>query len=212
MLSPVAAVPDGTAQPGHREIGGRLRSARESLRLSTRDVAARAGVSAGFISQLENGKTGVSISVLKRIAVSLGVSVAEILAEEAVTSRSVLRAHERSEYVSEEGTTKYLLSRLPLSRLEVYEGVFEVDGSTGELPYAHDDAQEIFYVLSGHVEITVGPETNVLGPRDSLEYRSSVPHRTKNVGATRAEVLWIAAHVTPPARIDSPASVEGTLQ
>jgi transcriptional regulator with XRE-family HTH domain len=179
-------------------LGSRLREARERLRLSTRDVAARAGVSAGFISQLENGKCGVSVGALKRISAAVSISVADLLADEAPVSRPVLRAHERPIFSSDSGLQKLLLSRPPIHQLEVYEGSFDVGGSTGPEAYAHDNAQELFYVLTGHIEISIASETFILGPRDSVEYLSSIPHRAVNIGATPAQAMWITSHFTPP--------------
>jgi transcriptional regulator with XRE-family HTH domain len=183
-------------------LGTRLRAARERARMSTRDAAARAGVSAGFISQLENGKCGVSIGVLKRISAAVGISVADLLSDEAPVARPVLRAHERPVFSSDSGLQKLLLSRPPIRQLEVYEGTFEVGGSTGLEAYAHDNAQELFYVLTGHVEISIASETLILGPRDSVEYLSSVPHRAVNIGATPAQAMWITSHFTPPIDTD----------
>lgn len=197
LSEPVAAASttDGAARA---MLGRRLRDARERARLSTRDVASRAGVSAGFISQVENGKCGVSVGVLKRMSAAVGVSVADLLSDEAPVARPVLRAHERPLFSSDGGLHKLLLSRPPIRQLEVYEGTFDVGGSTGPEPYAHDDAQELFYVLTGHMEITIASETLILGPRDSVEYLSSVPHRAVNIGATPAQAMWITSHFTPP--------------
>ena len=179
-------------------LGNRLREARETARLSTRDAAARAGVSAGFISQLENGKCGVSVGVLKRLSAAVGISVADLLADETPVARPVLRAHERPVFSTDGGLQKLLLSRPPLLQLEVYEGTFDVGGSTGPEAYAHDNAQELFYVLTGHIELSIASETLILGPRDSVEYLSSIPHRAVNIGATTAQVMWITSHFTPP--------------
>ncbi|MCV7226583.1 helix-turn-helix domain-containing protein [Mycolicibacterium komossense] len=194
---PAIALSDSDAA-ARDQLGNRLRQARERARLSTRDVASRAGVSAGFISQLENGKCGVSVGVLKRISAAVGISVADLLADEAPVARPVLRAHERPVFSSDGGLQKLLLSRPPLQQLEVYEGTFEVGGSTGPDAYAHDNAQELFYVLTGHLEISIAAETLILGPRDSVEYLSSVPHRVVNIGATPAQAMWITSHFTPP--------------
>jgi transcriptional regulator with XRE-family HTH domain len=180
------------------KLGDRLRQARQRARLSTRDVAGRAGVSAGFISQLENGKCGVSVGALKRISAAVGISAADLLSDEAPVARPVLRAHERPVFSTDGGLHKLLLSRPPIQQLEVYEGTFEVGGSTGVEPYAHDNAQELFYVLTGHIEISIASQTLILGPRDSVEYLSSVPHRAVNIGATQAQVMWITSHFTPP--------------
>jgi transcriptional regulator with XRE-family HTH domain len=196
-----AAVADVDAAARTR-LGTRLRQARERARLSTRDVAARAGVSAGFISQLENGKCGVSVGALKRISAAVGISAADLLSDEAPVARPVLRAHERPVFSTDAGLHKLLLSRPPIQQLEVYEGTFDVGGSTGPEAYAHDNAQELFYVLTGHIEISIASEALILGPRDSVEYLSSVPHRAVNIGATEAQVMWITSHFTPPIDTD----------
>ena len=201
FTDPLTAVPTDDSI-SRATLGNRLRAGRERARMSTRELATRAGVSAGFISQLENGKCGVSVAVLKRIAAAVGVSVADLLSDEAPVSRPVLRAHERPVFSSDGGLRKLLLSRPPIRQLEVYEGTFDVGGSTGPEPYAHDDAQELFYVLTGHMEISIASETHVLGPRDSVEYLSAVPHRAVNVGATPAQAIWITSHFTPPVDVN----------
>ena len=53
-------------------------------------------------------------------------------------------------------------------------------------------------MLTGHIEISIASETLILGPRDSVEYLSSVPHRAVNIGATPAQAMWITSHFTPP--------------
>jgi glyoxylate utilization-related uncharacterized protein len=128
--------------------------------------------------------------------------VADLLSDEAPVARPVLRAHERPVFSTDVGLHKLLLSRPPIQQLEVYEGTFEVGGSTGPEAYAHDNAQELFYVLTGHIEISIASETLILGPRDSVEYLSSVPHRAVNIGATEAQVMWITSHFTPPIDTD----------
>jgi transcriptional regulator with XRE-family HTH domain len=201
FTQPSTAVTDVDAA-ARVKLGTRLRQTRERARLSTRDLAARAGVSAGFISQLENGKCGVSVGALKRISAAVGLSVADLLSDEAPVARPVLRAHERPVFSTDVGLHKVLLSRPPIQQLEVYEGTFEVGGSTGPEAYAHDNAQELFYVLTGHIEVSIASETLILGPRDSVEYLSSVPHRAVNIGATEAQVMWITSHFTPPIDTD----------
>src|SRR6202042_2663716 len=97
--------------------------------------------------------------VLKRISGAVGISVADLLSDEAPVSRPVLRAHERPVFSSDSGLQKLLLSRPPIHQPEGYQGTCEVGGSTGPDAYAHDNAQELFYVLTGHIEISIGSET-----------------------------------------------------
>jgi transcriptional regulator with XRE-family HTH domain len=56
-------------------IGEVLRQLRERQGLSLRTLAGRAGFSASFLSQLENGQVSPSIASLDRIAAELGVTL-----------------------------------------------------------------------------------------------------------------------------------------
>lgn len=197
-MPPSPALPDTDVGVETDGIGPRLREARQRARLSTRDVAERAQLSAGFISQVENGKRGVSIAVLKRLSETVGLSVAELLSDKPLNAREVLRAADRPHFTSDTGITKLLLSRTPLQQLEVYLGIFEVGGSTGDEPYSHDHAQEMFHVLSGTIEFTVGGVPSILHPGDTLEYLSTSPHRAANIGDTIANAIWITSHFTAP--------------
>lgn len=63
-------------------LGSRLRDRRLQAGLSLRQFAKRLGVSASFISQLENGKSQPSVGTLFMICNELGITVDEIFAEE----------------------------------------------------------------------------------------------------------------------------------
>ena len=62
-------------------------------------------------------------------------------------------------------------------------------------PTAHGDSEELFVVLHGSVQLELGGETHELEAGDSIDYRSSTPHRISNVGDDLAEVMWI---ISPP--------------
>lgn len=62
------------AQPG-LVIGEKLRAAREERRMSLRELAAKAEMSASMLSQIENGKAFPSVRSMYNIAAALGVPV-----------------------------------------------------------------------------------------------------------------------------------------
>ena len=178
-------------------LGMRLKSLRLARRLSLRDLAEKTGTSASFISQLERGLTGASTASLNQIASALGVSVALLFAEStAHNHHGVLRRSERPSLPPSDGCRKMLLSRPPLSDMEVYVGEFEIGGSTGSDQYTHGDAHEMLVVLRGIVEVSLGEARHVLEEGDSIEYATSTPHRIENIGSGRAEVMWIIAPPT----------------
>src|SRR5919112_3863395 len=63
-------------------LGGRLRQARLQANLSLREVARQLGVSASFVSQLENGKSQPSVATLYSLARLLGASIDRLFDEQ----------------------------------------------------------------------------------------------------------------------------------
>lgn len=177
------------------DVGERLRAIRRSRRATLRTVATRSGLSESFLSQVERGRSSASIASLRRIADALGVSIADLFDVDSVPGPRVLRRDERPALAFGVLGRKLLLTPRPLQSLEVFVGELEVGGSTGNQPYAHGDSEELFVVLAGEVQLEVGGEVFHLEHGDSIDYRSSTPHRATNAGNDLAEVMWI---ISPP--------------
>ncbi|MCF2527380.1 helix-turn-helix domain-containing protein [Yinghuangia soli] len=185
-------------------IGERVREYRLMRRLTLRQLGAAAGVSASFLSQLENGRTDASVGSLRKLATALGVSVADLIEAGPPAGHRVLRRADRPELGLGAGARKFMLTRPPLRHLEVYATEFEPGGSTGDDQYVHGDAQEIVLVLRGRARLLLGDEEHDLAEGDSVEYATSVPHRLVNPGPETAEVLWIISPPTPDAEVHRP--------
>ncbi|MFC4948249.1 helix-turn-helix domain-containing protein [Pseudonocardia sp. GCM10023141] len=67
------------SRPADATLGARVRAARQANGLSLRALAALLEVSPATVSQIENGRTGLSVSRLSRIAEVLGLTVGQIL-------------------------------------------------------------------------------------------------------------------------------------
>jgi len=177
------------------DVGERLRTLRRFRRCTLQTVAERSGLSESFLSQVERGRSNASIGSLKRIADALGVSMADLFEPDGLPGPRVLRREERPALQFGILGRKLLLTPRPLHHLEVFAGELEVGGSTGPEPYAHGDSEELFVVVSGTVRLELGGEEFELESGDSIDYRSSIPHRVVNTGQELAEVLWI---ISPP--------------
>jgi transcriptional regulator with XRE-family HTH domain len=57
-----------------KTIGERIRERREKLSLTQRQLCAAAGISVGFLSDVENGKRGLSAANLGEVARALDAS------------------------------------------------------------------------------------------------------------------------------------------
>jgi transcriptional regulator with XRE-family HTH domain len=187
-----SSAPDAVAEV---DVGERLRDIRRLRRATLRTIAGRAGVSESFLSQVERGRASASIASLRRIAGALGVTVADLFEPSGPPRPRVLRREERPSLAFGILGRKLLLTPRPLHHLEVFAGELDPGGSTGPEQYAHGDSEELFVVLSGTVQLELGGELHELESGDSIDYRSSTPHRILNIGQEIAEVMWI---ISPP--------------
>jgi len=177
------------------DVGERLRDIRRLRHATLKTIADRAGVSESFLSQVERGRASASIASLRRIANALGVSVADLFEPDGPPRPRVLRKDQRPSLAFGVLGRKLLLTPQPLQHLEVFVGELDPGGSTGPEPYAHGDSEELFVVIAGTVQLELGGDLHDLEAGDSIDYRSSTPHRITNVGEERAEVMWI---ISPP--------------
>jgi transcriptional regulator with XRE-family HTH domain len=177
------------------DVGERLRELRRFRRATLRTIADRSGLSESFLSQVERGRSSASIASLRRIADALGVSMADLFEPDGVPGPKVIRRQDRPALAFGVLGKKSLLTPKPLHHLEVFVGELEVGGSTGEQPYVHGDSEELVVVISGSAQIELGGELFDLESGDSIDYRSSTPHRISNTGQEVAEVMWI---ISPP--------------
>ena len=177
-------------------VGEKVKTFRTARRMSLRALGDATGTTASFLSQLERGLSGVNISTLMRIAEALGISLTDLFEDAEPPLGRDLRKAERPALPPAEGYRKMLLTRRPIRDMEVYIGEFDPGGSTGAKPYSHGDSHELFFVIRGTVELTLGDERHVLSAGDSIEYPISVPHKTENTGAEPAEVIWMIAPPT----------------
>ena len=189
-------MPSGAAEVQNDvDVGERLRAIRNRRRLTLREVADRAGLSESFLSQVERGRASASIASLRRIADGLGVAMSDLFQPLEPTRARVLRRADRPTLAFGILGRKMLLTPKPLHELEVFVGELDPGGSTGAEQYAHGDSEELFVVLRGSVLLELGDELHELETGDSIDYRSSTPHRISNAGEDAAEVMWI---ISPP--------------
>ncbi len=177
------------------DVGSRVRAIRHLRRLTLKEVAERTGLSESFLSQAERGLTSASIASLQRIATALGVAVSDLFAPDSTRRPRVSRREARQFVAWGKLGRKALLTPKPFHHLEVVVAELDPGGSTGDEAYHHGDSEEVFIVLAGRVRLQLEAETYELGSGDSVQYRSSTPHRVVNHEDEPAEVMFV---VSPP--------------
>lgn len=190
---------------GEPTIGSRLAELRKEHRYSIRSLAARAGVSASLISDVERGKVEPSISTLKRVASAMGTTLTYFFSDPSASNSRVVRAAERVAVSPEmdrepkgearsameaRGIRFELASPEHAENIEAIFGRYEVGASLGDEPVTHE-GEEWGMVLRGRLKVWVGEEIHFLDPGDSIWFPSMIPHRMENVAKEPTEYIWI---------------------
>lgn len=179
-------------------LGRELRRQRRARELTVEDLAELAGVSSGFVSQLERGRANPSLSNLQKLAGALGVTLVSLFSPAAARPPSrygVVRASARKQLIlPREGIVYELLTPDLNRKLEMIRSVVPVVYDTSPVPYQHE-GEECVHVLRGRIEAGIGDDRVVLEPGDSITYDASVPHWWRNVGGEEGELI---SAVTPP--------------
>src|SRR5215207_3160627 len=195
MPTPRAAPPASVETPIEVDLGARIRALRLARGATLRQLAAEAGVTESFLSQVERGVASPSIASVQRIARALGQSIAELFAADE-RAGSLVRLGDRRRIVYQGlGAVDEFLTRATDGRLQVIMSTIEPRGGTGDEPYTHDSDEEVVLVLEGALDLWVGPEHYRLETGDAVTHSSRIPHRNTSPGPGVARVLFC---ITPP--------------
>ena len=181
------------------DIGKKLQAIRKAHGLSQRELAARAGLTNGTISLIEQNKTSPSIASLKSLLDAIPMSIAEFFAtlEDANETKIFFSASEFTEVAPQSGPAAVSLRQLgnaATHALQILHESYPPDADTGPELLSHD-GEEGGVIVEGEIEITVGEQVRVLRPGDGYLFDSRQPHRFRNVGTTTCRII---SACTPP--------------
>jgi transcriptional regulator with XRE-family HTH domain len=196
-------VTEPTEDTSSAQVGPRIREFRKQRGLTLRSLAARSGLSIGFLSQVERGISSIGLTALGSVASALGHSVSEFFDDTPAATDPVVvpmpshftltrGENAATQYVSGQQTYRMLSERgagLVLEPMVVHIA----PGGQRENAYGHA-GEEFAYVISGELLYEVDGVEHRLRPGDSVHLRSSVPHRMYNDTDT---VTTVVSVVTP---------------
>lgn len=192
-----------TAPPGAAVadlwLGMQMRALRQGARLSLRQLADRAQVSVGMLSEIERGLASPSIRSLRALADALAVPVMVFFrgaehGNEPDIDRIVRGKARRILRLPSNGVTKELVTPDLSGTLEVLMVTIEPGGSSGPETYTHK-GEEAGLVLAGTLRLAVGGKTYLLDEGDSFRFASTIPHRFESAADVVTRVIWV---MTPP--------------
>lgn len=175
------------------EIGQRIKQLRVMKGLTQEELADRAELSKGFISQVERDLTSPSIATLMDILQCLGVSVSEFFTEEP-EEQVVFGKEDYFEKKDEENknTIEWIVPNAQKNRMEPILLKLEPGGTTD--PDSPHEGEEFGYVLNGTVTIHLGNKAYRAKRGETFYYVSGKQHYLTS--KTGASVLWISSPPT----------------
>lgn len=181
------------------ELGRRLRTARFERDMTLKDVAARAGMSATHISEVERGKTSPTIGALQRIAGALGEKPSYFVEERPVPTTAFGRASERTAQYMADADGKplrleYLTPGIPAGVLKISE---RRSGPGERFAMAPMVVEVVVLCLAGMIRYTLGETSVVLREGDALHMNGAEGALIETLGEEDCVVLSMIAMPSP---------------
>ncbi len=177
------------------KIGREVRTRRNQLELSLREVAELTGLSIGFLSQIENDQVSPSLSSLDQIARALRLPIYELLSSD--DRDPVVLADDRPvQTIGPENLEVELLTNFPNWQMVPFYRKLAV-GEKYEAVRIERAREDWMYVLAGVMLLHLrNQEPRVLQVGDSVHFASS---RLDAVDSIGDEALELICMMTPPA-------------
>jgi XRE family transcriptional regulator, regulator of sulfur utilization len=182
-------------------IGMRVKALRESSSLSLRDLAARSGVSAPMLSQVERGETSPTLTVAARIASGLDLRLSQLLRLDESGSVTIVRASERQRGGNARRGHRFevLTSSQPGQRAELSRHTLAPGGATGAPdgegggPLHEPGSRETVLVGSGGMALICDGQRHELKEGDCVTFDADLPHHFENPTAAEAAFLAVVS-------------------
>ncbi|OZI30077.1 transcriptional regulator [Bordetella genomosp. 10] len=173
----------------------KLKLLRVQAGLTLEQLAQSCGLTRSYISKVERGISTPSIETAFKLAHALGVNVDRLFGKpEQAEEISLIRARdaapdERDEYLTlVAGANGDRLMRAFVIRPGKFNG-----GRARKRILSHHDGEEILYVLSGRLELTIGARKELLDVGDCVQFNSSSPHKLVSVGEDEGVALIVVS-------------------
>ena len=170
------------------ELGDALRTRRKALGLTMQRVADDAGLSVGFISQVERGITAPSLASLVSLAEVLETDVASFLQQQPKADQTT-HQRKRSTYSVPGAEVSYERLSTTFADSRLHSVIVHEPPGTRVEPISHR-GEEMFYLIEGEITIEIEGEAEILRKGDSIHFDSRRVHSTWNHTTSTASFLW----------------------
>ncbi|MFI5008963.1 MAG: helix-turn-helix domain-containing protein [Solirubrobacterales bacterium] len=179
-------------------LGARVKALREASSLSLRDLAARSGVSAPMLSQVERGDTSPTLTVAARIAAGLELRLSQLLRLDEDGAVTIVHANQRQRGGNARRGHRFevLTSGQPGQRADFSRHTLAPGGATGapdDPPMHEPGSRETALVEQGGVVLVCDGQRYELHTGDCVTFDADLPHHFENPSAEEASLLAVVS-------------------
>ncbi len=175
-------------------IGKRIKEIRKNGNLTISEIAMRAGVTAGLISRIENGRTIPSLPVLLKIISSLDIEVTDFFSglPQSNGANFIVSRKEDNTFIEKEddaiGFSYSFIFGKQLNSLG-FEAVLLHVHPNSKRDKVKTDAYEFKYMLSGECYYIIDEEEVLIKEGDSIFFDGRIAHVPENRSHSTATML-----------------------
>ena len=178
------------------KISNKIKEIRKEKGITIQEVADRAGVSKGLISQIENNRTIPSLLVLINIINALNIDLNEFFKDfnsELDSGPVVVRKKDTYSPFEKESAIGFHYKRIFTSAMDssTMDIVLLELLPDAQRPMVETEAYEYKYIISGQVEYIFNDQIISLEDGDSIFFNGRLSHTPRNVGSEKAVMLIV---------------------
>lgn len=176
------------------DIGHRMKELRIQYGLTQQELADRAELTKGFISQLERNQNSPSVGTLLDIIQCLGMTPAEFFTD-SEPEQIVYKSGDYFTKVDEKNNSiiEWVIPNAQTKSMEPVRLTLS-PGGCSEI-YLPNECEEFGYVLKGTIKLDYGGKKHTVKSGESFYFRAEKKHFIKNVSSKDAVIIWVS---TPP--------------
>ncbi len=175
-------------------LGFLIRQYRKKQNLTLKDVSQKAGISEGFLSQVENSVNSPSVETLMKICDALGVNAGDILNETVSQERLVVIKKDDWKLIDVPHTGFATRRFICPENKSVIDSAILIIDPNKSIPVRKTikNQQEVLCVLEGTLEITHSAGVFTLSKNDALHlWSDNGKQKVTNIGKKRAVAVWV---------------------
>lgn len=193
-------------------IGALIRARRQQVGMTLKALCDDAGLSVGYLSQIERDQATPSLATLTQIAATVGVGV-DYFVTVPKPQDALSKAGGRTQFSINGSSILYerLSTEFPGSELTSF--IMHVPPGYRSEVVSHD-GEECLFVLEGEITQWLGDTEIILRVGDALHFRGNQNHAWANHTQQIAKMLWtgkLALFQPPPASLLDAAQTSAQL-